>query len=53
MLAFSVAKELGITLGQLFQTMTPEELAGWYCYFNIIARERKKAMERAARTRRG
>lgn len=51
MLAFGVANKLGMTLGFLFETMTFEELVGWHCYFIIVSRERKKAMERASRAR--
>lgn len=52
MLAFSVAKELRITLSTLFEIMTFEELLGWSAYFAVVAKIRKEEQDRAARTRR-
>jgi len=52
MLAFSVAKELRITLSTLFEIMTFEELLGWSAYIAVVAKIRKEEQDRAARTRR-
>jgi hypothetical protein len=46
MLCFGVAKELGMGLGTLFNTMTQEEIVGWSCYFGILNDEQAKAMGR-------
>ena len=52
MLAFSVAKELGVTLSTLFESMTFEELLGWSAYFGVVAKIQKEERDKAARTRR-
>jgi hypothetical protein len=41
-----VAKELGLTLGQLYETMTQEELLLWSAYFAHVNTEQEKQMER-------
>lgn len=46
MLCFSVAKELGLSLGTLLNTMTVTEIIGWSVYYEIQNDEMKKAMER-------
>ena len=51
LLSFGVAKELGYTVQELHQRITPEELIGWSCYFNIINRQQDAAMKKAARRR--
>lgn len=52
MLAFSVAKELRMTLTALFESMTFEELLGWSAYFGVVAKIQKEERDKAARTRR-
>ena len=52
MLAFSVAKELGVTLSTLFESMTFEELLGWSAYFGVVAKIQKEERDKAARSRR-
>ena len=47
MLSFGVAKELGYTVQELWDRITPEELVGWSCYFGIINRQQKQAMEKS------
>lgn len=51
MLSFGVAKELGMTVQQLHDNVTPEELLGWSCYFGIINRRQDQAMKKAQRRR--
>ena len=51
MLSFGVAKELGYTVQELWQRLTPEELLGWSCYFSIINRKQDQAMKKAQRRR--
>ena len=51
MLSFGVAKELGYTVQELWERVTPEELAGWSCYFSIINRRQDAAMKKAQRRR--
>ena len=51
MLSFSVAKELGMTVQQLHENITTEELIGWSCYFGIINRRQEAAMNKARRRR--
>ena len=51
MLSFGVAKELGMTVQQLHQNITMEELLGWSCYFGIMNRKQDQAMKKAARRR--
>ena len=51
LLSFGVAKELGYTVQELWERVTPEELAGWSCYFSIINRQQKQAIEKAKRRR--
>ena len=45
MLSFGVAKELGYTVQQLHDNVTPEELLGWSCYFSIINRRQEASDE--------
>ena len=49
MLCFGVAKELGMTVQQLRQNITPEELCGWSAYFQILNEQQEEAMKRARR----
>lgn len=44
-----VAKELGLTLGQLRREMTIEEVWLWVVFFNLQAEEQEKAQRRAMR----
>ena len=44
-----VAKELGLTLGQLRREMTIEEVWLWITYFNLQVQEQEKAHRRALR----
>lgn len=46
MLSFGLAKELGMTVQQLHENITVEELIGWSAYFSIINKEQEKAMKR-------
>ena len=46
MLCFSIAKELGMSLGTLFATMTQEEIQGWSVYFSIQNERMERAMNR-------
>ena len=52
MLSFGVAKELGMTVQQLHQNVTPEELLGWSAYFGILNAEQNEAMNKARGRRR-
>ena len=47
-----MAKELHMTLGQLRDAMTPEELWLWHGFFQLQRDEEQKAMEKAQRRRR-
>ena len=49
MLQFGVAKELGMSLSQVRNTMTPEELIAWSAYFQILNEEQEKAMKKSRR----
>jgi len=51
MLQFGVAKELGKTVAELQQIMTPEELIGWSAYFMILNEDQEKEIEKAKRGR--
>ena len=51
MLSFGVAKELGYTVQELWDRVTPEELMGWSAYFSIVNRQQKQAIEKAQRRR--
>jgi hypothetical protein len=51
MLQFGVAKELGLTLGEVRSRMTVEELIGWSTYFQILNEDQKAEMEKAKRRR--
>jgi hypothetical protein len=42
-----LAKELGQTVAQLCQTLTPEELTGWAAFFELRSEEEERAMDRA------
>jgi len=52
MLSFGVAKELGMTVQQLHQNITQEELLGWSAYFSIVNKEQEAQMKKAASSRR-
>lgn len=52
MLAFSVAKELRMTLAVLFESMTFEELLGWSAYFAVVAKIQQEQRHKAARMKR-
>jgi hypothetical protein len=49
MLSFGVAKELGMTVQQLYQNVTLNELLGWSAYFSIINQEQEDAIKKARR----
>ena len=46
-----VAKELGMTLGQLQREMTPEELNLWVLFFEHQREQQDQAMKKASRGR--
>lgn len=52
MLQFGVAKELGMTLQQLNDNISLEELLGWSAYFSILNKQQDEAMNKAKRSRR-
>jgi hypothetical protein len=47
-----VAKELGMTLGQLRREMTYEELWLWLTYFGLMNDQQEERMKKARRGRR-
>ena len=47
-----VAKELGMTLGDLRDKMTYEELWLWVAYFGLMSDEQQDAIKKANRRRR-
>jgi hypothetical protein len=47
-----VAKELGMTLGDLRDKMTYEELWLWLAYFGLLHDREEEAMKKAQRRRR-
>ena len=49
MLSFGVAKELGMTVQQLYQNITLSELLGWSAYFSIVNKDQEDAMKKARR----
>jgi len=49
MLSFGVAKELGMTVQQLYQNITLNELLGWSAYFFIVNKDQEDAMKKARR----
>ena len=51
MLQLGVAKELGMSLTQLKQTVTVEELLLWSAYFQILNEDQEREMEKAKRRR--
>jgi hypothetical protein len=51
MFQFTMAEKLGMTIGQLREAMTTEELLAWSAYFSIRADEEKKALDAAKRRR--
>jgi hypothetical protein len=51
MLQLGVAKELGMSLTQLKQTVTVEELLLWSAYFQILNEDQEKEIEKAKRRR--
>jgi len=46
-----IAKELGMTLVQLREAMTAEELWLWAAFFQLRSEEEKAAMDKAKRRR--
>ena len=50
-LSFGVAKELGMTVQQLHENITLEELLGWSAYFGILNKEQEAEMKKARRRR--
>ena len=51
MLQLGVAKELGMSLTQLKQTVTVEELLLWSVYFQILNDDQQKEIDKAKRRR--
>jgi hypothetical protein len=51
MLQLGVAKELGMSLTQLKQTVTVEELLLWSAYFQILNEDQQKEIDKAKRRR--
>lgn len=51
MLCFGVARELGMTVQQLRNNITPEELCGWSAYFSILNEQQEEAMRKARQRR--
>ena len=51
MAELGVAKELGMTLGQLRREMTYEELWLWCAYFSVVNDEQADQMKKANRRR--
>ena len=51
MLQFGVAKELGMTLQQLNENITFEELLAWSAYFSILNKQQDEAMKASRRRR--
>ena len=51
MLQFVVAEKLGLTLAELQERMTLEELIGWSCYLEIKHDQEKAAYEKTRRRR--
>ena len=49
MLQLGVAKELGMSLTQLKQTVTVEELLLWSVYFQILNEDQGKESDKAKR----
>tara|TARA_E500000305_G_scaffold111440_1_gene124314 strand:+ start:1311 stop:1466 length:156 start_codon:yes stop_codon:yes gene_type:complete len=49
LLSFGVAKELGMTVQQLYQNITMNELLGWSAYFSIVNKDQEDAMKKARR----
>ena len=47
-----VAKELGMTLGQLRREMTYQELWVWIAYFGLLNDQQEEAMKKATTRRR-
>ena len=47
-----VAKELGMTLTQLREGMTYEELSLWLVYHQVVADEREEAIKKGRNKRR-
>jgi hypothetical protein len=51
MFQLGVAKELGMSLTQLKQTVTPEELLLWSAYFQVLNEDQQKEVDKAKRRR--
>ena len=51
MLQLGVTKELGMSLTQLKQTVTVEELLRWSVYFQILNEDQQKEIDKAKRRR--
>ena len=51
LLSFGVARELGYTVQELHERITPEELLGWSAFFSITNRRQDQAMRKAQRRR--
>ena len=43
---FALAKELGMTVSQLSQELTMEEVVGWSAYFSLKEEEERKEKDR-------
>jgi|TARA_B100001094_G_scaffold326235_1_gene381981 hypothetical protein len=44
---YALAKELGMTVVQLSQTLTQEELIGWAAFFELKNEQEDKAIQQA------
>ena len=51
MLSYGIAKELGMTIQQLWDNITPEEMLGWSAYFTIINEQMEDARKKMQRRR--
>lgn len=46
---FSLAKELGMTVSDLCQKLTVEEMTGWVAYFSVKAEKEEKERDKVQR----
>lgn len=53
MLELGVAKELGLTLAQLRDSCSRDELLIWSAYFGVLNEDQEKAMEDAKKASKG
>ena len=48
---FFLAKELGMTLAQLTERLTQEELVGWAAFYELRSEDQQAAMDRGRASR--